>query len=724
MELKNFLDILRKHKYPLMIIPIVVMIIAFIIVKNKPNEYYSKARISAGLVDQTQKIFLDKEDQGENKVNQSFSNLIQMLQLKTVIDQVSYQLILNDLTTSNPFKQPSKLLADLTPSARKHAVEVYTKMYNSHQPLSMVDPDQKGLFKVLASMGYDCESIKKYYHVYRVETSDFIDLDFTSGNPLLSAFVVNSISKEFITYYTQLTKQNELKALNFVSDELKTKKDSLDIKTEDLMNYKIKNRILNLNEETKSLYNQLSDFETRLQLAENEVHSNTGAIEGIDKKFSQNERQYMESRMSLVNRDIVRAKEKLSAMNDEYIRSNFSPAIKVRIDSMRDALGSKLIQSTDKYISNPLMTKDNLLAQKMKLEIDLSLSENSIKYLRNQIETINQRLDSLVPNEAEIQSKEADINVASQEYLEILKKFNQVSLEFNSAIRIKQIEAGSPDDPLPSKKIVIVILSGLITAVLYFIILFVLFYLDNTIKVPENFEKATDMRVLGFFPVVKSSFLEIQRLWDRDSVNDVDREFRNLLRSTRFELHMALKDRKILAVTSLGNGAGKTLCALSLASAYHMIGKKVLLIDGNFINPEITRIGDAADYVEDFLADEIAMERPAYENKLRILGNKGADTTLFEINNEDWIRQKLNNLKASYDIIIIETSSLDTLNESKEWIEVSDSVLAVFEANKTITHEMKEKIEYLRGIEGKLVGWVLNKVTNINYKITESKKAL
>ncbi len=724
MELKNFLDILRKHKYPLMIIPFVVMIIAFVIVKNKPNEYYSKARISAGLVDQTQKIFLDKDDQQETKINQSFSNLIQMLQLKTVVEEVSYQLILNDLTTNIPFKKPSKLMSDLTPSARKHAVEVYTKMYNAHQTLSMVVEDQKGLYKVLVSMGYDYESIKKNYKVYRVENSDFIDLDFVSGNPLLSAFVVNSISKEFIAYYTGLTKQNELKALNFVSDQLKTKKDSLDIKTENLMNYKIKNRILNLNEETKSLYTQLSDFQTRLQLAENEVHSNAGAIEGIDKKFSANERQYMESRLSGVNRDIVRAKEKMNALNDEYIRSNFNPAIKQKLDSIRDALGNKVTQAADKYITNPLATKDNLVAQKMKLEIDMSLSENSIKYLRTQIDKISARLDSLVPNEAEIQSMESDINVASQEYMEILKKFNQVSLEFNSAIRIKQIEAGSPDDPLPSKKILIVILCGVITVVIYFIILFILFYLDNSIKVPENLEKATGIKVLGFFPVIKSSFLEIQKLWDRESVNAVDKEFRNLLRSTRFELHMSLKNNKIVAVTSLSNGAGKTLCALSLASAYHMIGKKVLLIDGNFINPEITRIGDAADYVEDFLADEIAMERPSFENKLRILGNKGADTTLFEINNEEWIQQKLNNLKSYYDIIIIETSSLDTLNESKEWIEVADSVVAVFEANITINHEMEEKIEYLRGLDGKFLGWLLNKVTNFNYKITEGKKAL
>ena len=155
-----------------------------------------------------------------------------------------------------------------------------------------------------------------------------------------------------------------------------------------------------------------------------------------------------------------------------------------------------------------------------------------------------------------------------------------------------------------------------------------------------------------------------------------------------------------------------------------MMGKKVLLIDGNFLNPEITRIAEASDFIEDFFEDQISLEQPVFQNKMRILGNKGADTTLFEINNEEWIRQKLASLKQYFDMIIIETSSLDTLNESKEWIEVSDRLVAVFEANLNITHSMDEKIEYLRGLNDKWIGWILNKVTDLNYKVTESKRAL
>ncbi len=724
MEFKKFFDSLRKHRPVMFTLPVAVMLLTFLLTKDKKSTYSSHARISAGLVDQTQKLFLDKDDQVENKINQSFSNLIQMLQLKTVFDQVSYELILNDLTTKTPFRKPSKLLLQLNSSARKHAVEVYTKMYNARQPLSMADTDQRGLYKVLISMQYDFDGLKKPYHVYRVENSDFIDLEYESENPLLSAFVINAISREFISYYTSLTKQNELKALNFVTDLLKVKKDSLDAKTSNLMNYKIQNRILNLNEQTRALYGQLSEMDTRLKVAQSVVGANTGAIETINSKFDQNDKQYIESKMSMVNRDIVKLREKLNRLNDDYIKTGFDNSVKAKIDSLRDRLAQKINQSTDRYITNPLATKENLVAQKLKLEIDLSLAQNSIKSLSEESEKIHARLDSLVPNEAVIQSMEADINVASQEYIEILKRYNQISEEFNSAIRLKQIEIGQPGDPQPSKKAILIIVSGVVVFVIYFIVLFILSYLDSSITLVAELEKATGMRVLGFFPVIKSHVLEITRLWKTDLDNPIEKEFRTLLRNTRFELQLSLKNGNVVAVTGLKKGVGKTLFCLSMAYAYQMVGKKVLLIDGNFLNPEISKIADPEFFLEDYFSGDISFQNADDADKLRILGNRGGEHTLFEIHNEDFIRQVLEELRTIFDVVIIETSSLDTLNDAKEWFELSDGVVSIFEANNPINRPMELQIEYLRSLGPKFVGWVLNRVTASDFKVTESKKAL
>jgi len=68
-------------------------------------------------------------------------------------------------------------------------------------------------------------------------------------------------------------------------------------------------------------------------------------------------------------------------------------------------------------------------------------------------------------------------------------------------------------------------------------------------------------------------------------------------------------------------------------------------------------------------------------------------------------------LKDFFDIVLIESPALSSMNQAKEWIVVSDRVLCVYEANMSIKNGMKDNILYLKSLEGKFIGWVLNKVT-------------
>jgi Mrp family chromosome partitioning ATPase len=184
-----------------------------------------------------------------------------------------------------------------------------------------------------------------------------------------------------------------------------------------------------------------------------------------------------------------------------------------------------------------------------------------------------------------------------------------------------------------------------------------------------------------------------------------------MIRSTRFEINMAMMGGRNLIVTSLEEGEGKTLIALSMVSAFQMMNKKVLLIDGNFLNPGITTMTQPTYFIEDYLRGRVSLEQISADGNVNVLGNKGMDVSLFEINNEAEIEQKILELKDVYDIVFIEASALSTLNQSKEWLVVGDRVLCVYEANTTITHDMKEQILYLKAMEGKFIGWILNKIT-------------
>jgi Mrp family chromosome partitioning ATPase len=69
----------------------------------------------------------------------------------------------------------------------------------------------------------------------------------------------------------------------------------------------------------------------------------------------------------------------------------------------------------------------------------------------------------------------------------------------------------------------------------------------------------------------------------------------------------------------------------------------------------------------------------------------------------------MNELRAKYDIIIIDLPPLDSLNKSKEWLLFANKAIAVFAANKNISKSQTPYVEYLQRQHTKFAGWVLNK---------------
>lgn len=722
MDFPKFLNLLYRRKLLLVLLPVITVIITFFLTRNLPDNYLSNARIATGIVDQSQQYLDNQDNAQESKVNQDFNNLVQMMRLKKMLDQVSYKLILHDLTNKNPFRKPSKLLRTLNADARKHAIEEYTSHADSLTELSLIEGDERGLYEVLKSMQYDDQSILTKLAVYRVENSDFIDVQFGSENPDLSAFVVNTLCKEFITYYSSVVKENQHKAVNFFANLLQEKKDAMENNRSELRSYKIKNHILNLNEQAKSLYGQIADYEIRKETVQKNIAGYTGALKQIEDKFAPRDRKYLEGTATKINADIVATKDQLALLNQNYIQSGFNPQYKTRIDTLRKVLASQINQSTDNNIFNPLAAKQSLVAEKLQMEINRDVEINSISPIDKELGRLNYKFNHLVPHEAEIQSFENAIDITSREYLEILNRYNQTSLTSSFSLKIRQIQMAMPESALPSKKMLLVILSGIISFVFCLVVLFVLFYLDTSIQSSKDLANKTNIPVLGYLNLLGGFTIDFKRIWDNNNTTPAINEFKNLLRSVRFEIDNELNGKKILAVTSLKEGEGKTFFATSLAYAYAMTNKKVLLIDGNFQNSLITKTVRSKLFIEDYFNNSKTSDQIFSSDTINVLGNKGQAASLLELASEETIQQKMNLLAENFDIIIIETAPLDAMNKSKEWLLSADKAVCVFAAGQDINNDKEDYIEYLKSMNGKFIGWVLNKVMTFSFETQESSK--
>src|SRR5690606_18756614 len=309
-----------------------------------------------------QATFLTNADaQRSKQVNQEFSNLIEIMKMKKIIDQVSYLLILHDLTEEKPFRNKSNAIKKLSPQELDNAKNTFKSKYDNKEALNLWDNDEIALHKILRSMRYDQEAIKGKLRVYRQGDSDFINIEFNSEDPELSAFVVNSLGQEFILYYTELVKSNQRSANTFLGRLVQEKKEAMNKKIDSLRNYKIRNRVLNLQEQSSQLYAQILIYTDRIQQVREGIASRSGALNEIDRKFSSKERSYLESTLTRVNQKILGTKQDLKALHDLYIESEFNPKHQESIDSLKTILSGQINRYTDQFIYNPLSSKQDLI---------------------------------------------------------------------------------------------------------------------------------------------------------------------------------------------------------------------------------------------------------------------------------------------------------------------------------------------------------------------------
>jgi len=720
MKLTKFLKLLYLHRLVLVAVPLVALLATYLLTQKLPDIYLSETDLSTGIIDPTQQVLGSAEASvQESKVNQQFSNLLGTIRLGKVMDQVSYSLMIHDLTTAQPFRPKSRLLLQLNADASLHALKVYQYKFQHREPLDLTNPDEAGLQNVLLAQKYDPESIKKNLVIYRTDNSDFVHLDLTSGQPQLSAFVLNTLCREFIAYTIADQQKNKGYSLGFLQKLMKQKQDTMNAKVAALRDYKIKNHILDLKDQSTSLYSQLTEYRDRKAQAEKDILSYNSAIANIDSRFDPNDRRYLEASAIKINAQVAQTRDRVNAANNQYIQSNFDARYKKNIDSLQNLLNTQIAQMSDKYVTNPLAGKESLVQEKVKMEITRDMSRSGLHNLDNQISLLNSQLDHIVPFDAAIQSYERDIEAATKEYTDVQNKYNQSSIESDVKTTIKQVQQAMPGAKQPSKKLLLILFSGILSAVFCVVVLFVMFYLDRTIRVPSDLANAAQTPVLGQLNWIDKAVIDFKLTDSSQQSTDEKQQFKNLLRSIRYEIDSELHDDsnkangegKVVVITSLSPSEGKSTVSMNLASAYAMTNKKVLVVDGNFDHPSLSKAAANKAYLEDFLKDDNAAILQTPNNSLiSLLGNHGGDFSLLEKTSETIVRSKIDQLKKRFDIILIETQSLSLMNKAKEWIQFADKVVAVFEAGQSITPNKQIYIDYLHTLNSKFIGLILNKV--------------
>ncbi len=708
MDIKSFLKVVGRFKWVLIIVPIIAITITYFLVQNLPEQYRSDVQISTGLLDPSKRV-ITKENTDYFQISQQFSSIIEKLKMKKNINILSYNLMLHDLENpTKKFRAYSKKLDSLDTLQKQEVVALLKEKLATKSILTLAD--NKGKYKLYAlteSMGYGEENLRKKLDISHVENSDFITIEYLSEDPDLSAFIVNTLAAAFIVNYSNEISINESNSMGLLDSVMKEKEVLMNSKNNDLAAFKRSKGVLNLDEQSATVYNQISNYETQRAELMRSIQSSQGALSVINGKLAGSDPNFNGSSRA-DNLEIVRLKKERESATNDWLSSGFKNSDQKKIDSLTRIIEIKSNQNADENIVDPRASKQNLIAQRTVLDVQLQQAKSSISTVDQQLSILRARYSSMVPYDADIQNYQREADLATKEYMTTLDQYHQNEAGRISGLQLKIEQIGLPGNPEPSKKPIYLIGSGIGSFSLCLGFVMLLFFVDNKIVTARQLSAATKSNTIGVLNKIEGNERNISEIWNDKSGNTNYEFYRDMLRSLRFEISekMAADESKILGVTSLMAQEGKTFICYSLAYAFAMTGKKVLLIADELpvVKSDSKALAVSQDF-QTFLIKKVVLT----EDLITIMNKSNARESLLEQQNIKNLHSGFDVLRGQFDVILIDVNNLHDINIAKEWLLFTDKNIAIFEAGKALNDTDTDLIEYIKNLSG-FLGWVLNKV--------------
>ncbi len=727
--------VLLKRKWIILLAGLAAGILAFFLTKNEPRKFLSRTQIATGFTLKPEYSMNDK-DFSYIEADTKFNNTIVAITSQNVMELLADTLILHDLQSSSPFRKLKE--GDLNSDTYKNlnkaeAIAVFREKLQTLGSLSRYNPKEKQLLDLLKLYKYDTKNIAKSLNAYQLQRTDYLQIDFVSENPLLSAFGANGIYEQFMRYDQRLKTSNLSASIDTLQSIMEKKKAELEAK----------NQLVRLTggiasgDGASSRLDVIGALEQQLSSERARRIALQSDLRKIDQKISTAGiyNQPTTPTTPANNDQLMILRNQKNEAYRKYLNSGsqdkdlFAEYNRLNEEYIKLYTAQKPTSSSNTGKVNPIDVTE-LKIQRADVEIDIQASGSTIATLQSQINGLKGNLSQDV--NAESIQKEAE--QANNEYLEAKKKYDDAKIVgSSSATNFKQISVGQPAlEPEPSKAKLIVAMAIVAAMITTILILILLTYLDTTIKTPGIFSKSVGVKLVSmvnFMNLKDQDLAEI--VTKRDTHKDAQQNnrhnvFRESIRKLRYAIETSGK--QIFMFTSTKKGQGKTTLIQAVSHSLSLSKKKILVIDTNFCNNDLTvqMNGEPVlekilpqDLKDDVLADNIkSLAKEVGKGSVFLIGSEGGDYTPSEILPRENLLKHLQALKSEFDYIFLEGPPLNDFSDSKELSQYVEGVIGIFSAQQVIKQIDKESITFFKELNGKFTGAVLNMVDLENVNVT------
>ena len=522
-------------------------------------------------------------------------------------------------------------------------------------------------FKVLySSYGYAAETYNKAVKVFAPnKKADFIGLSYITTNPKFGKRLLNTIIDNYNLFGDIKNDDKNNRTLEFVNERIANLENDL-AKTETSMEqFKKSNKLTNVDVDASTLLQKSSMLDASLLQAqtENEILSNT-------KEFLANP----ENKYSLIP-SLTAGPDDASAAT-ATVASDIATYNKQIMERMRVLRSAKVNNAMLKQIEELI----DAMRENIQDAIDRAYENSLLKLnkLRTENNRTQQRMGSIPTLEKEYVGIERTLILQQQLYLFLLKQREEAEMSIaKSSPTLVTIDAPYTlsDTPGLSKAMVLmlaILLGG-------FIPLIFIYYT----KMKETpITTVGELEELSKAPIIA----KVDNIKDANGIIINDDATGETIRMLRSNLLFTLDEfnGKVIVVTSTLANEGKTFIACNLAASLAAIGKKTLIIDANFRNPQVastfglSNANGLAQVISNGANNaDIQNSSVGNDYNLDVLAAGSLSGNPADLLSNESLTQSIEALKESYDLIVIDTAALKQYSDTFSLAECSDMTMMI-----------------------------------------------
>jgi len=520
-----------------------------------------------------------------------------------------------------------------------------------------------------------------------------------------------------------------------------------------------------------SLVSQLTEYQTQLTVAQNERELAQAQLDSINDMIAEKKGQLalteeidhlvgsITPQIEQLQRSIARWQVEIAVLQENFTDKHPKVTeLRQRIDSAQQQLQSELnnmiAEGRENVSIDPIAEWQSLVKQALGFTMKVKSFEHQGKFAERKLAEFRKNNPDLLDKEVQLVRLEREARIREKTYMLLTDRFEEMQLlEQVNAKQFRMMDkARMPRFPISPNKKRIITLGVLLGMMLSVSIVFLLEYLDDSIRRVDDAEKRLGLPLIGSIPRIQatnSTDVALPQASDRASqslasvgagkIRNSDRDRRKGLevlqgrliknighksavaesyRSLWTNIQFANLDEpvKTVLVTSPSPKEGKSLTTANLALTIAQADLRVLLIDADLRRPTAHRlfgcqrdpglselitedVGNLENYVTNTYADNLYVlpSGKVPPNPVGILGS-------------DKMKLLVEEAKKRYDLVLFDSPPVVAMADASVLAKGLDLTLLVLQVGQTKYQVAKQAKDLLDRLDVSIFGVVFNGV--------------